>query len=123
VKHADELDAGRSPQGTVEKQGAIGDERADISAKLRPVAAHGRSAREDARHVPQSRHDPASGLGIVPGDMVPDLLKVLPRLRSEDEAGHPLGLPIFVQQLGENPLAVEPFTAIELVDADRDVTT
>ena len=55
--------------------------------------------------------------------MVPDLSKVLPRLRSEDEAGHPLALPIFVQQLGENPLAVETFAAIELVDADRDVTT
>src|SRR5919106_3316379 len=123
MQHADDLDTGRSPEGAVEKHVAIGDEGADLGAKFRPEAADGRGAREQARHVSQSRHDPARSPGIVLGDMVTDLLKVVVRLGSQNEAGHTLWLPIFVQQFGENPLAIEPFAAIELVDANGDVTT
>src|SRR5919106_3274581 len=55
--------------------------------------------------------------------MVTDLSKVVARLGSQNEAGHPLGLSTFVQQFGKNPVAVETFAAIELVSSDGDVTT
>ena len=87
-----------------------------MGAKFWPVAAQGGSASEHVRHVSQAHQYPASGPGVVTGDMVRDLSEVLPRLGSDNKAGHNLGLGNFVQQFGKNPFAIETFAAIELVD-------
>ena len=88
MEHADELHTAPSTEGAVEQQVTIRDERADMGTKFGPAAAHSRATGEHARHVPQSHDDPASSLGIVPGDMVTNVSKVLQRLGCEDEAGH-----------------------------------
>ena len=83
-----------------------------MGTEFRSRAAHRRGARKHARHPPQSRHESASGLEIVLAGMITDLSKVLPRLGSENKAGHALRLPTLFQQFGENPFAVETFAAI-----------
>jgi hypothetical protein len=52
-------------------------------------------------------------------------MKIVLRLGRDDKSRHAptLALSALVQQFGENALAVQTFAAIELVEANRDVST
>ena len=125
VEDADELDTDRSGEGAIEKHVTIGHERADTSANFRPRTADSRSTREHARHVAHSHHEPSGCLPIVLSDVVADCLKIVLRRGRDDKSRHAprLALSPLVQQFGENALAVQTFAAIELVEANRDVST
>ena len=125
VEDADELDTDRSGEGAIEKHVTIDHERADTSANFRPRTADSRSTREHARHVAHSHHEPSGCLPIVLGDVVADCLKIVLRLGRDDKSRHAprLALSALSNSFGEHALAVQTFAAIELVEANRDVST
>jgi hypothetical protein len=120
MQHAGKLDTARPRQRAVKEHVGIGGEGSKTGTKLRPTTAQGWRAREQPGHVAQPRHDPAGGLGIVPGDVVPNCSQILAGLRGNDEPRHILALRFVVQKPREDALALEAFAAIELIDTDGD---